>query len=149
VTLLRLSETAFFVVCVGAALVLLVLIVAAVADLPIGLVARLWGVVRVVPALIWLKWRAFKSWLWMKVVWPIRRRKDDRLIAERESKGLPVYIRCADHKDFGGSCENDATWAIIADFNPDNMPTYCDGCAEKCVEKADGTMKRVGPGERR
>ena len=80
------------------------------------------------------------DWLWFKTVWRFRAWRYQRRVADRERKALPIYIRCAEHKDFGGSCENDATWADVSRLT---FPTHCDDCVVQ-----DGSMKRVGLTER-
>ena len=86
--------------------------------------------------------RSVKSWLWFRTTGRFRAWRRQRHVADRERKALPIYIRCTEHKDFGGDCESDATWADVGHFD---FPTHCDRCVRAL---RDETMKRVGPTER-
>lgn len=97
---------------------------------------------------LWTKVWVNQAWsrVWMRCVWPFRHRRFQRRAEALERAGLPVFIRCAEHKDFGGHCENDATWADTVTW-ADGFPTHCDACVQsKRVGREN--MRRVGPAPR-
>jgi hypothetical protein len=67
----------------------------------------------------WLRLRARDLYLWFR--W----RRNLLITTWKRRRGIPIYMRCGSHKDFGGKCEGEATWAI--EKTPD-YPIVCDEC---------------------